>query len=521
MRALLHTSNDAERERRMQRLGDPLALLPEELLNRVLAEGSVEHGGEGAVRAACPALRCAFDACNTTLTLHGREVDDVGVRRVILNGRRVRDLHIPLRFPRATLALQCAAANLPGLHTLHLGMHGMHGMHGADDVATMASTLERFTALQSLSLHGLRGDNDSSWYVETMRAIAPAVRAMPNLRKFIFRMEGYVETRALTDLLLEVPLQLEELGLLDVLIAPVEPLERALLRLPALRSVAMHVLWLIDLTNLPAVLSQLAHLASVEVVLLDYFQEVDLGDVQYDVQWSPARLLHGLARPATPHQLTRVELAGGPLTDDVADLSDALRSLPGLSVVSLSHMRMGPEAVAALAPALAALTRVTRLHLDGNAMGAAGAAALAPALRALPGLRDLALSMNGIGAGGAAALAPALRAGSIERLAVCFNGLGDEGLAELDPSTMGRLRTLDLRCNGLSAAGLTAAVELLALRSKGHLAQVLASPPRDPAFESASLLDLLPCLELPPRADEPQDIYMQCLRHRWGAVDAE
>ena len=493
MRALLHTSNDAERERRMQRLGDPLALLPEELLNRVLAEGSVEHGGEGAVRAACPALRCAFDACNTTLTLHGREVDDVGVRRVILNGRRVRDLHIPLRFPRATLALQCAAANLPGLHTLHLGMHGMHGMHGADDVATMASTLERFTALQSLSLHGLRGDNDSSWYVETMRAIAPAVRAMPNLRKFIVRMEGYVETRALTDLLLEVPLQLEELGLLDVLIAPVEPLERALLRLPALRSVAMHVLWLIDLTNLPAVLSQLAHLASVEVVLLDYFQEVDLGDVQYDVQWSPARLLHGLARPATPHQLTRVELAGGPLTDDVADLSDALRSLPGLSVVSLSHMRMGPEAVAALAPALAALTRVTRLHLDGNAMGAAGAAALAPALRA----------------------------GSIERLAVCFNGLGDEGLAELDPSTMGRLRTLDLRCNGLSAAGLTAAVELLALRSKGHLAQVLASPPRDPAFESASLLDLLPCLELPPRADEPQDIYMQCLRHRWGAVDAE
>ena len=51
MRALLHTINDAEQERRMQRLGDPLALLPEELLNRVLAEGSVEHGGEGAVRA--------------------------------------------------------------------------------------------------------------------------------------------------------------------------------------------------------------------------------------------------------------------------------------------------------------------------------------------------------------------------------------------------------------------------------------------------------------------------------------
>ena len=527
MRDFLHLSIDDEIEldQHLQRLGPYLNLLPEMLLHRVLEEGTCDDRASAtSVRGACSALKRAFDACNTTLAFDGwsKDEDSGCVQFIVLNSRRIQKLRVPLYFKWTATALECAAASMSGLKTLQLGVDE------GSNIALMAGALERLTTLHTLEMKLQCKEGNCDWCVKTMQWLAPAVRAMSLLVHFTIDMSGYVflpleASYALTALLRGLPRQLESLGIFYVHVDAAQ-LEAALIQLQALRLFKLCAHWTTDLTNFPAVLEQLAHIVSVEVILMNHHGAAPVveGAQEPDVRLSPARLLHSLRRPANLHQLTRVEVTGNPLLDDLQDLPDALRGLPGLAEVRLRHLLLGPVAAAALAPALASLTRVTCLDLDGNNIGEDGAAALAPALRALPGLLKLRLSMNGIGAAGAAALAPALWAGRIEHLSVCFNGMGDAGVWRLDPSRMGHLKTIDMRCNGLTAVGLAAVVGPLAARSVSHIGHVLASRPGDLTADGEDNLDdMLPCLELPPRKAADQDIYMRDLCNNWGAVNED
>lgn len=545
LRTLLHASNDAEVQLSTQRLGPQLTLLPEGPLDRVIQEGA-------GVRKASRALRCVFDARNTALDFDGYDKRDGGYDKrdggggrdttmsLIMRSPNIQRLSTPVGFGHATLALKCASANLQGLTTLHVGID----VSLMDDGA-FPQALERLTMLQSLSLQldvGI-GAGAGAAIERTLRALAPAVGAMSRLRCFTLGSSGRTvipqeASEALTALLRGLPRELETLALLRVRVDAAH-LGDALLRTSTLQSLQLHVHRTIDLAGMPAVFEQLARLRSVQVVVLGHYCEDEDEDedlpphlVEPPHRWSPAKLLRALVRPAPDeHQLTRIELSGSPLTDDMADLPDALRSCPGLAEVSLRHLRMGPDAIEALAPALFTLTGLTDLDLDGNGIGPRGMFALCytpmqlddlegpipPLRRPFPRLRRLSLSMNGLG--GTTAMLDRLEL--LQHLTICFNGLGDRGMLATSLWDLDRLETLDIRCNGMTAAGLMAFVGQMGVYNK-RLSRVRASCPRDlTGAGETSLKDVLPCLELPSLYRSDLDVYMRDLCDQWGAVNVE
>ena len=123
---------------------------------------------------------------------------------------------------------------------------------------------------------------------------------------------------------------------------------------------------------------------------------------------------------------------------DLATLATLGSVLPALKQLLLGERSgsAGTDGVQRLAEGLAAgaLPALVYLGINGLRMGDAGASALAAALDrgALPRLKTLALMNAAIGDAALAALAPALRRRpALERLALCCNPLGDEGLAAL------------------------------------------------------------------------------------------
>ena len=125
-------------------------------------------------------------------------------------------------------------------------------------------------------------------------------------------------------------------------------------------------------------------------------------------------------------------------TVDLSTLGTLGSVLPALEELWLNQTSgaAGLDGVQQLAAGLAAgaLPRLVFLALRNMHVGEAGASALAAALDrgALPRLKILALSIAAIGDAALVALAPALRRRpALERLALCCNPLGDEGLAAL------------------------------------------------------------------------------------------
>eukprot|EP00892_Ulva_mutabilis_P007902 jgi/Ulvmu1/5484/UM023_0020.1 len=129
----------------------------------------------------------------------------------------------------------------------------------------------------------------------------------------------------------------------------------------------------------------------------------------------------------------------------------------------------------------AAFAAVEILDLSRNALSDAGLAALAPVLhgRALPRLTALVLSRNMLRAPSAARLADALLrttrglAGTLRRLCVSDNLLGDEGVAELlnaASENVAQLEVLELRgCGAACAARAAACISLPLLSHLRHL----------------------------------------------------
>ena len=178
---------------------------------------------------------------------------------------------------------------------------------------------------------------------------------------------------------------------------------------------------------------------------------------------------------------------------DLATLGKLGSVLPALETLTLDETSgsAGPDGVQRLAEGLVAgaLPAVTELGMVNMHVGDAGASALAAALDrgALPRLTDFRLMGAGIGDAGLVALAPALRRlPSLERLYLCDNPFGDEGLAALvaPPPPAGtpplplptgglkKLRVLDLDCTQVSDAGcaaLATALDSGALPALEHL----------------------------------------------------
>jgi len=123
---------------------------------------------------------------------------------------------------------------------------------------------------------------------------------------------------------------------------------------------------------------------------------------------------------------------------DLATLAKLGSVLPALVRLDLgeSSGSAGPDGVQRLAEGLVAgaLPALTRFSIGYTQLGGAGASAIAAALGrgAMPRLKDLALFEAHIGDAALAALAPALRRRpALERLCLCRNPFGDEGLAAL------------------------------------------------------------------------------------------
>jgi hypothetical protein len=176
---------------------------------------------------------------------------------------------------------------------------------------------------------------------------------------------------------------------------------------------------------------------------------------------------------------------------DLATLSTLGSVLPALGRLILSERSgsAGPDGVLRLAEGLVAgaLPAVTFFGIYGMHVGDAGASALAAALDrgALPRLQVLWLTGAAIGDAALVALAPALRRRpALERLYLCGNPFGDEGLAALvaPPPPAGapplptgglkKLERLDLRHTQVTNAGcaaLAAALDSGALPALDHL----------------------------------------------------
>ena len=173
---------------------------------------------------------------------------------------------------------------------------------------------------------------------------------------------------------------------------------------------------------------------------------------------------------ALPHltALTDLDLSGNIDLEEAgaAALGACLAGLHGstclISRLTLRSMGIGAEGVAELAEGLAAVPQLRVLDISGNQLKDAGASGIAEAFLSLPlasrKLETLLLSTNEIRAAGTAslgrlcALSPALTS-----LSLYDNLIKDEGAVALaDALSSGgrhRLRSLDVRSNGLRPAG--------------------------------------------------------------------
>jgi len=206
---------------------------------------------------------------------------------------------------------------------------------------------------------------------------------------------------------------------------------------------------------------------------------------------------------------------------DLATLAKLGSVLPALVRLDLgeSSGSAGPDGVQRLAEGLVAgaLPALTRFSIGYTQLGGAGASAIAAALGrgAMPRLKDLALFEAHIGDAALAALAPALRRRpALERLCLCRNPFGDEGLAALvapPPPAAGtpprpagalkKLEYLDLSRTQVTDAG---CVTLAAAISSGAL----------PMPWSFSLSGI-------PASDEAKDAVYDARANLGGADDRE
>ncbi|MFD9290330.1 gala protein [Streptomyces sp. NPDC060030] len=153
-----------------------------------------------------------------------------------------------------------------------------------------------------------------------------------------------------------------------------------------------------------------------------------------------------------------------------ADEVFPLGTLRGDGRVDLCKQGLGAAGAAGLMPALARSPHAEHVLLGTNSLGDEGARSVADALRECGhGLRTVYLGCNRIGADGAAALAGSLGGdGTVRALWLKRNPLGDAGVralgAMLARNTV--LRTLDLVNCGITAAGLTSLLSVLAVREQ-------------------------------------------------------
>ena len=134
-----------------------------------------------------------------------------------------------------------------------------------------------------------------------------------------------------------------------------------------------------------------------------------------------------------------------------------------ISVLILSHNKIGDDGARAIAHALRGCEVLSVLDLSGNCIGDEGARARAHALRGCEVLSVLDLSGNGIQDAGAAALSEALRCCKLQRLSLASNCIGDNGARAIAHALRGCevLSVLDLNDNGIQDAGTEALSEAL------------------------------------------------------------
>ena len=148
--------------------------------------------------------------------------------------------------------------------------------------------------------------------------------------------------------------------------------------------------------------------------------------------------------------------------DGARAIAHALRGCELLSVLDLSGNGIQDAGTKALSEALRSC-KLQRLSLASNCIGDDGARAIADALRGCEVLSVLNLSGNGIQDAGAEALSEALRSCKLQRLSLASNCIGDDGARAIAHALRGCevLSVLDLSGNGIQDAGTEALSEAL------------------------------------------------------------
>ena len=148
--------------------------------------------------------------------------------------------------------------------------------------------------------------------------------------------------------------------------------------------------------------------------------------------------------------------------DGARAIAHALRGCELLSELDLSGNGIQDAGTEALSEALRSC-KLQRLSLASNCIGDDGARAIADALRGCEVLSVLNLSGNGIQDAGAEALSEALRSCKLQRLSLASNCIGDDGARAIAHALRGCevLSVLDLSGNGIQDAGTEALSEAL------------------------------------------------------------